>query len=55
MDDNKKPDETYREWAVRIARQEGLEIEVGEFYDSFIKQGDEPRVAAYRAMYEWDI
>ena len=43
-----------RQWAINIAKEEGLEDEVRDVYDRLIKQGVKPWKAARDALYEWD-
>jgi hypothetical protein len=48
-------DETPLQAALRYARSYGLEIEVQEFYDKFVAEGCAEEVAAFDALYEWDL
>ena len=48
-------DETPLQAALRYARAYSLEIEVQEFYDKFVAEGRAEEVAAFDALYEWDL
>lgn len=47
--------ETWRDAALRVAKQQHLEAEVAEAYDAYIKQGSQEAHAAWSACYEWDV
>jgi len=51
----RRPDETWKECAVRCAKSYGLDRIVGEFYDIFIEHGMSEERAAFSACYEWDV
>lgn len=44
-----------RQWAIKIASEHGLQDEVRDLYDRYIKQGVKPWKAARDALYEWDL
>jgi hypothetical protein len=43
-----------RQWAINIAKEHGLQDEVRDDYDRFIKAGRKPWQAARDALWEWD-
>ncbi len=47
--------ETWRDCAARIARKNGLELEVMVAFDEAIKRGVPDDEAAWEACYEWDV
>jgi hypothetical protein len=47
--------ETWRECALRHARPYRLEAEVGEAFDSHVRNGDAEDEAALWACWEWDV
>lgn len=51
----RQPGESWRDCAIRIGRQYGLEHEVTEDYDAAIARGETEEEAAWGACYEWDV
>jgi hypothetical protein len=47
--------ESWRECVVRYAKKYGLETEALDDFDSAIKREENPKDAAWSALYEWDL
>jgi len=52
---SKKPEETWKEAAIRYAAKYGMETEIENFYDDLIKKGAPEDKAAFWTLDEWDL
>lgn len=51
----KQPSETWREAVTRYSKPFGLETECLEMFDGQVEIGEREDMAAWHALYEWDL
>lgn len=54
MELDRREGETWRDVVVRYAKREHMEEECLEVFDRAVKNGMDPAIAAFHALYEWD-